>query len=330
MNTNKDKKAAGPSSKKEGKGSRLTVLGTISKNNRTSSSSNEASCSASPSQGSDKGNPQKTGPKEADPSVILTTNTDLFTKAPEASSQHNQESHNLIQTATTERLEQYSQAQKSQEQDGDWEDDKISVASIPTTRGDKGSMLTKLTKADKNTLKALIKISTVTAGDETVAQLYETVMSEQAKLKNIIIDQAQQIAFQKGRIEELEKRKTEPQNTPKEATGHTGQTQSLNGDQRPTYALVVSSGSLEKNEVANLLRTKLDPLELDIPDANIRPGKEGIVVTTSSKDDTNKLLLRIQNDRSLKQLNAKPPRENKIHVKVVGAGRRPGPRKPSG
>ncbi|KAL1475789.1 hypothetical protein MTO96_037020 [Rhipicephalus appendiculatus] len=120
-------------------------------------------------------------------------------------------------------------------------------------------MLSKVSKADKSTLKALIKISTLTGGDETVAQLIETVISEQAKLENIIMEQEQQIAFQKGRIEELEKTKTEPPNTPNEAIGHMGQTQSPTGDQRPTYALVVSSGSLEKNEVANLLRTRLNP-----------------------------------------------------------------------
>ncbi|KAH7983127.1 hypothetical protein HPB52_009424 [Rhipicephalus sanguineus] len=183
----------------------------------------------------------------------------------------------------------------------------------------KGSMLSKLSKTDKNTLKALIKISTLTGGDETVAQLIETVISEQAKLKNIpIIEQAQQTAFQKGRIEELEKRKIEPRNTPNEETGHMGQTHSPNGDQPPTYALVVSSGSPEKKEVATLLRNQLDPLELDIPDATIRPGKEGIVVITSSKEDANKLLQWIQSDKALKQLKAKTPRENKIHVKVIG------------
>ncbi|KAH7962801.1 hypothetical protein HPB52_018054 [Rhipicephalus sanguineus] len=195
----------------------------------------------------------------------------------------------------------------------------MSLASIPVSRGDKGSILSRLTKADKNTLKALIKISTLTGGDEPVAQLIETVISEQAKLKNIIMEQAQQLAFQKGRIEELEKkRKTEPQDTPYEAIGHTNQTHSQTGNQPPTYALVVSSGSLEKREMATLLRKQLDPLELDIPNATIRPGREGIVVTTSSKEGTDKLLQRIQNDRALKQLKAKAPREMRIHVKVIG------------
>ncbi|KAH7957692.1 hypothetical protein HPB52_021902 [Rhipicephalus sanguineus] len=59
------------------------------------------------------------------------------------------------------------------------------------SRGEKGTILSKLSEADKNMMKALIKISTLSGGDETAAQLIETIISEQAKMMALVMEQAQ-------------------------------------------------------------------------------------------------------------------------------------------
>ncbi|KAL1418523.1 hypothetical protein MTO96_025855 [Rhipicephalus appendiculatus] len=116
-----------------------------------------------------------------------------------------------------------------------WDEDRTSQSSLPTSRGEKGSVLSKLSKTDRNTMRALIKISTLAGGDEAVAQQIETIISEQAKLKNLLMEQAQQIAFHKGRIEELEKRR---QDTSNEQSKEATQSNSPANESRPTYALV--------------------------------------------------------------------------------------------
>ncbi|KAH7962469.1 hypothetical protein HPB52_016306 [Rhipicephalus sanguineus] len=146
------------------------------------------------------------------------------------------EVHPQTQTATNEGAQD------------NWDDDTPSQSSLPTSRGEKGSVLSKLSKADKDTMRALIKISTLTGGDEAVAQQIEAIISEQAKLKNLLLEQAQQIAFQKGRIEELEKRRQEE---PFEQREEPTQSNTPVNERRPTYALVVSSGTMEKKEVAS-------------------------------------------------------------------------------
>lgn len=72
-----------------------------------------------------------------------------------------------------------------------WKEDKISLSSLLTSRGEKGTILSKLSEADKNMMKALIKISTLSGGDETAAQLIETIISEQAKMMALVMEQAQ-------------------------------------------------------------------------------------------------------------------------------------------
>lgn len=196
-----------------------------------------------------------------------------------------------------------------------WDEDRNSQSSLPTSRGEKGTVLSRLSKADKNTMRALIKISTLTGGDEAVAQQIEAIISEQAKLKNLLMEQAQQIAFQKGRIEELEKRRQEE---PLEQREEPTQSNTPATESRPTYALVVSSGTMEKKEVASLLRQRVDPLDLGIQEATIRPGREGIVVMTKSKEDSAKILQFIQKDRELRNVEAKLPKENRIHKKIIG------------
>ncbi|KAH7961084.1 hypothetical protein HPB52_001835 [Rhipicephalus sanguineus] len=76
---------------------------------------------------------------------------------------------------------------------------------------------------------------------------------------------------------------------------------------------------MEKKEVASLLRQRVDPLDLGIQDATIRPGRlQGIVVTTTSKEDSAKILQFIQNDKEMKNVQAKLLKENRIHMKVIG------------
>ncbi|KAL1443851.1 hypothetical protein MTO96_045792 [Rhipicephalus appendiculatus] len=236
------------------------------------------------------------------------------------STENDQEGQNGQKPATDENEGDVENPQMTPDEiqrtmDNCGEEDRTSLASFPVGRGERGTILSRLAKTDKTMMRALIKISALTAGNETVAQQLETLISEQAKLKAMVIEQAQEIAFQKGRIQELEKNKQE---TTREEKQEIIQGTPVSRDIRPTYAMVVSSGTLEKREVADILRRRVDPLELGIRDAAIRPGRQGIVVTTSSKEDSEKILRCIQNDQKMKDVEVKLPKETRIHVKIIG------------
>ncbi|KAL1476837.1 hypothetical protein MTO96_036200 [Rhipicephalus appendiculatus] len=47
-------------------------------------------------------------------------------------------------------------------------------------------------------------------------------------------------------------------------------------------------------------------------------GGRGIVVTSTSKEDSAIILRFIQNDKEMNEVEAKLPKENRIHVKVIG------------
>ncbi|KAH7933106.1 hypothetical protein HPB49_008240 [Dermacentor silvarum] len=202
------------------------------------------------------------------------------------------------------------------------EEEVVSMTSKTSNKPEKTSVLARLTKADKATLKALIKISNLTGGDEEVAHQIEAILSEQARLKNLVMEQAQELAFQKGRIEELEKRKVELEqsSTEKQDTTNHGHREgaSTQGKPKPTYAVIVTSSSLQKKEVAELIKKKVDPLHTGIEDAQMRPGREGIVMTTSSKEASDKLMRILEKDKDLRPLTVKQPKQNRLQVKVVG------------
>ncbi|KAH6938426.1 hypothetical protein HPB50_009168 [Hyalomma asiaticum] len=140
---------------------------------------------------------------------------------------------------------------------------------------------------------------------------------EQTKMKSIIVDQAQEIAFLKGRISELEKQKAATPMIEKQDPPRRNSTLPP-GSKKPTYAVVVSSNTLERHEVAALIKRRVDPVEIGAGDVSMRNGREGVVITTSSKEATAQFINKIQTDSSLTALRTKLPREKRLHIKITG------------
>lgn len=171
------------------------------------------------------------------------------------------------------------------------------------------SPLTRFARSDKAITKALMRISSIVGDNQEIHDQIDAILTEQSRFKNMIMVQHEELAFLKGRICELEKRekKEKPQgqevDTPEEG-------------KKPTYALVVSSGTMRKKEVATMIKRNIDPAQLGIQDATMREGKEGVILTTTSKEDAGKLEQQIKNNTTNNQV--KRPKENKYPIKVIG------------
>lgn len=130
--------------------------------------------------------------------------------------------------------------------------------------------LMKSSRAGKTITGALIKIASLVGDDERLQEHVDVILNEQVKLKNIIIAQYEELAFLKGRISELEKQCDEKkehfqQDEPKEQ-----------GAQKPPDTLIVSSGTMKKQEVATLIKN-IDPTALGLQNASMKPGREGVI-----------------------------------------------------
>lgn len=66
------------------------------------------------------------------------------------------------------------------------------------------------------------------------------------------------------------------------------------------------------------MKKQVDPTKLDIPDATMRAGTEGIVITTTSKEAVGKLQAQLKGRAGLRQLQVKRPKENTYNIKVIG------------
>ncbi|KAH7985610.1 hypothetical protein HPB49_026343 [Dermacentor silvarum] len=178
-----------------------------------------------------------------------------------------------------------------------------------------GTVLSKLGKADKAIMKALIKISVIAGGDDEVAKQIDSILSEHAKMKNIIMEQGQEISYQgeNQRTSEQSGRSEESRDLPFNSRRRL----SKRGN-KPSYDLVVTSDNMGKKEVERLIKKKVDPIQLGIRDATMKAGREGVILTTTSKETSTKLQEHIQGKVELKNLQIRTPKENRYHIKVIG------------
>lgn len=92
-----------------------------------------------------------------------------------------------------------------------------------------------------------MKIAALTGDNSEVAVQLDPILTAQAKVKNMIMEQSSQIAYQRGRITELEKTPARTQGT--NEAQHTDEVPPE--PVKPSCALVVTSGNMEKKDMAN-------------------------------------------------------------------------------
>ncbi|KAH9378835.1 hypothetical protein HPB48_013803 [Haemaphysalis longicornis] len=187
----------------------------------------------------------------------------------------------------------------------------------PGEKVDEAHILTRISQADKAMMRALLKIASLVGDNAEVQEQLDNVLTAHNKMKSIVMKQNEKVSFQKGRIMELERSKAQRE-TSVGAFPTEQETVSDKDKQKPTYAMVVSSGNMEKKEVAQLIRKQVSLTKLGIQDATMRPGREGVVITTNSKEAASKIQAELQGSTALHHLQVRKPREPLYTVKVIG------------
>ncbi|KAL3255708.1 hypothetical protein MRX96_046676, partial [Rhipicephalus microplus] len=181
---------------------------------------------------------------------------------------------------------------------------------------EKTTLLTKVAKADMAIMKALIKISTCTGQEEGVATQIDTIISEHSKLKKLTIEQFQEIAYLKGKISVLEEATSK--NEHQEREKQTELQPPVEAEERKSYALVLTSETMGKQEMAELIKTKINPTEAGLPDATMREGRQEIILTTASKESSGKLERILRSRNGFQQVKVNKPKQNRYNIKVIG------------
>lgn len=175
-------------------------------------------------------------------------------------------------------------------------------------------ILSRITETDKALMRALVHIASLAGDNEAIQEQLDNVLTAHSRMKSIIMEQTQEIAYQKGRITELER----PNNSSAETSEKTTEQAEQEKPVRPSYALVVSGGNMEKKEVAGLIKKQVDLTKLGIENATMRPGRQGVVITTSSKEAMTKLEAHMKRRTTLQQLQVSRPKEPEYYLKIVG------------
>ncbi|KAK8779956.1 hypothetical protein V5799_018703 [Amblyomma americanum] len=142
--------------------------------------------------------------------------------------------------------------------------------------------LSKIAVIDKEIFAALVKISTLSGGNEEIGKQVDCIINEVSKLKTLTMKTSHRNKFLMGKLsKESEDKKT--------STVSPTYAQALQGNQEPTRpketkALIISSMTMRQKDIFEVIKNKLDLLTLGIRETSMRPGREGVVVTSTDEN----------------------------------------------
>lgn len=178
--------------------------------------------------------------------------------------------------------------------------------------------LSKLAKCDKAFMKALMKITAASAGNDEISSQVDIIMSEYTKVKTITLELSHDNKFQEGRLKELEERTKVKTFAEVTKQGPTDVTHTEDEGKQKTSALIITSDTMTPKRLQSVLKKKIDPSKVGLMDATMRMGREGVVVTTTSKEALENLKGAIYQDKEIGEVHIKTPKSRRLEMKVVG------------
>ncbi|KAK8781305.1 hypothetical protein V5799_017355 [Amblyomma americanum] len=144
------------------------------------------------------------------------------------------------------------------------------------------TILSKIAVIDKEIFTALVKISTLSGGNEEIGKQVDCIINEVSKLKTLTMKTSHSNQFLMGKLsKESEEKKT--------STASPTYAQALQGNQEPTTRpketkALISSTTMRQKDILEAIKNKFDPLTLGIRETTMRPGREGVVVTSRDQN----------------------------------------------
>lgn len=178
--------------------------------------------------------------------------------------------------------------------------------------------LSRLARCDKAFMKALMKITAASAGNDEILSQVDIIMSEYTKVKTITLELSHDNKFQEGRLKELEERTKVRTFAEVTRQGPMDVLHKEDKVKQKTSALIITSESLTPKKLQSMLKKKIDPTKVGLMDATMRMGREGVVVTTTSKEALENLKGAIYQDEEIREVHIKTPKPRRLEMKVVG------------
>lgn len=220
---------------------------------------------------------------------------------------------------------QHGLGKASEEKDEEANDqDNITAENSKTSQ-----TLRKMAKIDRSFMKTLLSLA---GGAEDKETLLDKLLTEFSKMKSLTLEATHEVARLQGTLST-----TREQTVSKDTYADKVRNQSKNEGPRveiPDFfeeqgresdkreaklALIITSDRLDKNEIKQMVKRKVDPQRLGVPEPEMRPGKEGIVITSTSKKGLQRLEEFIKQDDELgKKLKTRQPKGKQLEIKVIG------------
>ncbi|KAH7968574.1 hypothetical protein HPB52_009831 [Rhipicephalus sanguineus] len=193
--------------------------------------------------------------------------------------------------------------------------------SVEERRG-KGSPLQRPMQADKKLFKALSVIAAEASGNEVVSTQVNLIINEVAKVKSLILEATHEVAGLQGELRATR----ETMNTGSKQSMAEVVRKSIPGDldRRPTSpkpkeAIVVRSATPDKEELTELICENIDPCSLGLRDVEMRPSRDGVVITSTSKEAISSLQRELETNAATRRtVEVTQGRKRFPQIKIVG------------
>lgn len=178
-------------------------------------------------------------------------------------------------------------------------------------------ILNKIAKQDKIINRALVNLSAITGRNDEAMLEIDSILTAISKMKTIALEADQRNHYLRGKLETTEERLkccSRPSYAAVAAEAPKDETQQA----QESRAIVITAKDRGPEEIIHLIKKTVDPVELGIRHTSMRPGRAGVVVTSTDKNSLERLAAHVQGADELVGIEVRQPRGRTFDFKVVG------------
>ncbi|KAH7932335.1 hypothetical protein HPB52_024705 [Rhipicephalus sanguineus] len=188
----------------------------------------------------------------------------------------------------------------------------------------KATPLQKLMKADRKLFKAISVIATETAENETVSSQLDLIINEVSKMKSLILEATHEVAGLQGELRATRGATGMGQSPTPSMADVIRDTAQWEPDRQPSppkyrESIVVKSAIHGTDELSKLITQNIDPCSLGLRDVETRPVRDGVVISSTSKEAIASLQKELKsNDATGHAIEVTQGKKRLPQIKVVG------------
>lgn len=188
----------------------------------------------------------------------------------------------------------------------------------------KGTPLQRLLKADRRIFKAVSIIASEAPENEVILAQIDHLINELAKMKTVILEATHEAAGLRGELNATREILNMGEGAGKTMADvvkqrSTGEPDMRRSPTKPKEAILVKSSTHSKDQLVTLIKDNIDPCSLGLRDVEMRPSRDGVLITATSKEAISSLQRELESTEALRpNIEVTKGKKRLPQIKIVG------------